>query len=76
MRLTWRDGLATLLVAGAAVPFALWAAGAVMPGAGILAFVLASKVMLAAMVALWLIATGRHVVSGRHRQLRARPAGH
>jgi len=47
-----------------------------MPGAGILAFVLASKVMLAAMVALWLIATGRHVVTGRHRQLRARPAGH
>ena len=27
MRLTWRDGLATLLVAAAAVLYALWAAG-------------------------------------------------
>jgi hypothetical protein len=32
MRLTWRDGLATLLVAAAAVLYALWAAGALMPG--------------------------------------------
>lgn len=32
MRLTWRDGSATLLVAGAAVLYALWAAGALMPG--------------------------------------------
>jgi hypothetical protein len=28
MRLTWRDGLATLLVAAAAALYALWAAGA------------------------------------------------
>ena len=115
MRLTWKDGLATLLVAAAAVLYALWAAGALMPGvstrwmtviafalgaaactanqrelgevygatregprppglyialatalgivmlvAGILAFVLASEATLvAAMIALWLIATGR-----------------
>ena len=117
MRLTWRDGLATLLVAAAAVLYALWATNALMPGvstrwmtviafalgvaactadqrdlgevygatregprpsglyialatalgilmlvAGILAFVLASEALLAtlvaAMVALWLIATG------------------
>ena len=32
MRLTWRDGLATVLVAAAAVLYALWAAGSVMPG--------------------------------------------
>ena len=32
MRLTWRDGVATLLVAVAAVLSALWAAGALMPG--------------------------------------------
>ena len=32
MRLTWRDGLATLLVAAVAMLYALWAAGAVMPG--------------------------------------------
>ena len=32
MRLTWRDGLATLLVAAAAVLYALWAANALMPG--------------------------------------------
>ena len=135
MRLTWRDGLATLLVAAAAVLYALWATGALMPGvstrwmaviafafgvaactadqrelgevygatregrrpsglyialatalgivmlvAGILAFVLASQAMLAtlvaAMVALWLIATGRHALTGRHLQLRAHPAAH
>jgi hypothetical protein len=135
MRLTWRDGLATVLVAAAAVLYALWAAGSVMPGvsarwmtviafalgmaactvnrrelgevygatreaprpsgryvalatalgivmlgAGILAFVLASEAMLAtlvaAMVALWLIASGRHALTGHHRQLRARPAAH
>ena len=135
MRLTWRDGLATLLVAAAAVLYALWAAGGVMPGvstrwmtviafafgmaacmanrrelgevdgatregprpsglyialatalgvvmlgAGILAFVLASKAMLAtlvaAMAALWLIATGRHAETGHRRQLRTHPAAH
>jgi hypothetical protein len=32
MRLSWRDGLATLLVAAAAVLYALWAADALMPG--------------------------------------------
>ena len=32
MRLTWKDGLATLLVAAAAVLYALWATGALMPG--------------------------------------------
>ena len=135
MRLTWRDGLATLLVAGSAVLYALWAVGTLMPGvstrwmtviafvlgmaactanqrelgevygatrggprpsglyvalttalgivmlvAGILAFVLASEAMLAtlvaAMVVLWLIATGRHALTGRHLQLRAHPAAH
>lgn len=135
MRLTWRDGLATVLVTAAAVLYALWAADVVMPGvstrwmtviafalgmaactanqrelgevygatregqrpsglyivlatalgvvmlvAGILAFVLASEAMLATlvagMVALWLIATARHVLTGRHPQLRAHPAAH
>ena len=130
MRLTWRDGLATLVVGAAAVLYALWAGGALMPGvstrwmtviafalgaaactanqhelgelygaagegprtsglyialatalgivllaAGILAFALASEAMLAtlvaAMVALWLIATARHALTGRHPQLRA-----
>jgi hypothetical protein len=28
------------------------------------------------MVALWLIATGRHALTGRHPQLRAHPAAH
>jgi hypothetical protein len=133
MRLTWRDGLATLLVAAAAVLYALWATGAVMAGvstrwmtviafalgmaactanqrelgkvygaapgaprspgsyvalatalgivmlvAGILAFVLASEAMLAtlvaAMVALWLVATGRHALTGRHLHVPAQPA--
>jgi hypothetical protein len=132
MRLTWRDGLATLLVAAAAVLYGLWAASALMPGvstrwmtviafalgmaactanqrqlgevygatrqgprpsglyitlatalgivmlvAGILAFVLASEAMLAtlvaATVALWLLATGRHLLTGRHLHLRAHP---
>ena len=132
MRLTWKDGLATLLVAAAAVLYALWAAGALMPGvstrwmtviafalgaaactanqrelgevygatregprppglyialatalgivmlvAGILAFVLASEATLvAAMIALWLIATGRHALTSRPLQLRAHPAAH
>ena len=135
MRLTWRDGLATLLVAAAAVLYTLWATDTVMPGvstrwmtviafalgaaactvnqrelgevygatregprppgvyiasatalgivmlvAGILAFVLASEAMLAAlvaaMIALWLIATARHALTGRHLQLRAHPAAH
>lgn len=135
MRLTWRDGLATLLVAAAAVLCALWAGNALMPGvstrwmtviafalgmaactvnqralgevygasgegprpsglyialatalgvvmlaAGVLAFALASEAMLAtlvtAMIALWLIATARHALAGRHRQLRARAAAH
>lgn len=135
MRLTWRDGLATLLVAAAAMLYALWATNALMPGvstrwmtviafalgmaactanqrelgelygatrqgprtsglyialatalgivmlaAGIVAFVLASEAMLATlvagMVALWLIATARHVLTGRHPQLRAHPAAH
>ena len=135
MRLTWKDGLATLLVAAAAVLYALWAAGALLPGvstrwmtviafglgmaactvnqrqlgevygatrqgprpsglyvalatafgivmlvAGILAFVLASEAMLAtlvaAMIALWLIATARHALTGRHPHLRAHPAAH
>ena len=44
MRLTWRDGLTTLLVA--------------------------------AMIALWLIATARHALTGRHPLLRARAAAH
>ena len=132
MRLTWRDGLATVLVAAAAVLYALWAANALMPGvstrwmtaiafalgmaactvnqrelgevygasgecprssglyitlatalgivmlaAGILAFVLASEALLAtlvaAMIGLWLIATARHALTGRHPQLRAHP---
>jgi hypothetical protein len=51
------------------------ALGIVMLAAGILAFVLASEAMLAtlvaAMVALWLIATARHALTGRHPQLRA-----
>jgi hypothetical protein len=135
MRLTWRDGLATLLVAAAAVLYALWAADALMAGvstrwmtviafalgmaactanqrelgevygatregqrpsslyvalatalgvvmlvAGVLAFVLASEAMLvtlvAGMLALWLIATARHALTGRHPQLRAHPAAH
>lgn len=135
MRLSWRDGLATLLVAAAVVLYALWAADAAMAGvstrwmtviafalgmaactanqrelgevygatpgaprppgsyvalatvlgivmlvAGIVAFVLASEAMLAAlvatMIALWLLATGRHVLTGRHPQLRAHPAAH
>jgi hypothetical protein len=135
MRLTWRDGLTTLLVTAAAVLYALWAADALMPGvstrwmtviafalgmaactanqqqlgeaygatrdgprpsgpyivlatalgivmlvAGVLAFVLASETMLvtvvAAMVALWFIATGRHALSGHHLQMRAHPAAH
>jgi hypothetical protein len=135
MRLTWRDGLATLLVAAAAVLYVLWGTGALMPGvstrwmtviafalgvvactanqrelgevygatregprasgvyialatalgivmlvAGILAFVLASEAMLAtlvaAMVALWLIATARHALTGRQPSLRVHPAAH
>ena len=135
MRLTWKDGLATLLVAAAVVLYALWAASALMPGvstrwmtaiafalgmaactanqrelgevygasgegrrpsgfyialatalgivmlaAGVLAFVLASGAMLAtlvtAMIALWLIATARHALAGRHPQLRAHTAAH
>ena len=35
MRLTWRDGSATLLVAGAAAVYALWATGTAMAGASI-----------------------------------------
>ena len=54
--------------------------GIVMLAAGILAFVLASKAMLAtlvvAMVALWLIATGRHALTAHHRQLAAHSATH
>ena len=135
MRLTWRDGLATLLVAAAAVLYVAWAANALMPGvstrwmtviafalgvaactanqrelgelygttregprtsglyialatglgivllaAGILAFVLASEAMLAtlvtAMIALWLMATARHALTGGHPQLRAHPGAH
>jgi hypothetical protein len=134
MRLTWRDGTATLLVAAAAVLYALWATNALMAGVstrwmtviafalgmaactanqrelgevygaregrrpsglyialatalgvvmlvvGILAFVLASEAMLAtlvaAMIALWLIATARHALTGRHLHLRAHPAAH
>jgi len=135
MRLSWRDGLATLLVAAAAGLYGLWAADALMPGlsvrwmtviafalgftacladqremgevygatregprppgsyvavptalgvvmlvAGVLAFVLASQVMLAtlvaAMVGLWLLATGRHAVSGRRPRLHAHPGAH
>jgi hypothetical protein len=135
MRLTWRDGLATLLVAAAAVLYALWATDALMTSvstrwmtviafalgaaactanqrelgavygatregprlsglyvalatalgivmlvAGALAFVLASVAMLAtliaAMVALWLIATGRHALGGRRLQMHAHPATH
>jgi hypothetical protein len=56
------------------------ALGVVMLAAGILAFVLASEAMLAtlvaAMIALWLIATARHALTGRHSQLRAHPAAH
>mgnify|MGYP007033723939 CR=1 FL=1 len=55
------------------------ALGIVMLAVGILAFVLASEAMLAtlvaAMVALWLVATGRHALTGRP-QLRAHPAAH
>ena len=135
MRLTSRDGLATVLVAAAAGSYALWATGAalagvsarwmtviafalgmaactanhreldqvygtspgaprppgsyvtlstalgiVMLGAGIVAFVMASQTMLAtlvaAMVALWLLATGRHALTGRHRHVPAHPATH
>ena len=54
--------------------------GIVMLVAGIVAFVLASEAMLAAlvvtMIALWLLATARHALTGRHPQLRARPAAH
>ncbi len=54
--------------------------GIVMLVTGLLAFVLASDPMLAtlvaAMVTLWLITTGRHTLSGRHTPLRAHPAGH
>jgi hypothetical protein len=54
--------------------------GIVMLAAGVLAFVLASAAMLAtlmaAMVALWLITTGRHALTGRHPQLHAHPAAH
>jgi len=32
MRLSWRDGLATLLVAAAAVLYALWATGTTIAG--------------------------------------------
>lgn len=32
MRLTWRNGLATLLVAAAALPFVLWETGAALTG--------------------------------------------
>lgn len=35
MRLTWRDGSATLLVAAAAAVYALWATGTAMAGASI-----------------------------------------
>jgi hypothetical protein len=35
MRLNWRDGLATLLVAAAAVLYTLWAVDALMPGVSI-----------------------------------------
>ena len=56
------------------------ALGVVMLVAGIFAFVLASEAMVAtlvaAMVVLWLIATGRHALTGRHPQLRAHPAAH
>jgi hypothetical protein len=52
--------------------------GVVMLVAGIAAFMLASGTMLAtlvaAMVALWLLATGRHAVAGRHLHLPACPA--
>ena len=133
MRLSWRDGLPTVLVAAAAVLYALWATGAALAGvstrwmtviafalgmaactanqremgavygpaqgaprppgsyvtlatalgivmlvAGIVAFVMASQTMLAtlvaAMVALWLLATGRHALAGWHRHAPARPA--
>jgi hypothetical protein len=56
------------------------ALGVVMLAAGILALVLASEAMLvtlvAGMVALWLIATARHALTGRYPQLRAHPAVH
>jgi len=55
------------------------ALGIVMLAAGILAFVLASEAILAtlmaAMIALWLVATGRRALTGRP-QLRAHPAAH
>jgi hypothetical protein len=54
------------------------ALGIVMLVAGILAFVLASEAMLvtlvAAMVALWLLATARHALTGRHLHVPAQPA--
>ena len=56
------------------------ALGIAMLVVGIVAFVLASEAMLAtlvaAMIALWLIATARHTLTGRHPQLRAHPAAH
>ena len=56
------------------------ALGIVMLVAAIFAFVLASTAMLAAvvvtMVALWLIATGRHALTGRHLQMHGHPAAH
>ena len=56
------------------------ALGIVMLMAGILAFVLASEALLAtlvaAMIALWLIATARHALTGRNLPLRAHPAAH
>jgi hypothetical protein len=54
------------------------ALGIVVLAAGILAFVLASEAMLvtlvAVMIALWLSATARHALTGRHQHLRAHPA--
>jgi hypothetical protein len=49
--------------------------GMVMLVAGVVAFVLAGEAMLvAAMVALWLLATGRHALTGRHLHVPAHPA--
>ena len=54
------------------------ALGIAMLVVGIVAFVLASEMMLAtlvaAMVALWLLSSGRHALTGRHLHVPAHPA--
>jgi hypothetical protein len=135
MRLTWRDGSATLLVAAAAAVYALWATGTAMAsasttviaavvfglgwaacltdqremqivygadrqhprpplsyimltsaigamtlGAGIVALVTASDaalvILLAGMIALWVLATARHILAMHADRAGGAPARH